>query len=341
MGEPGSRPTIYDVARVAGVSKSLVSLVLQGSQQVSSERRRAVVEAIEQLGYRPSRAAATLAGSRSRSVGVVIDDYSNLWFVGLLKGLRTVLDPLGYTVLVSDRHQAGPLRQDAVNSFLASQVDGVVIAAELGVEGEALPVPAVVAGTRLHSVAGADRIATDNALGVRLAVTHLVELGHRRIGHVTGVGGSARGRRNAYLAMMRELNEPARMAGLGELTNEAGGYRGAVKLLERYPEITALLAANDTMALGALAALREAGRSVPHDVSLVGYDNSPLAKARFLALTTVDVHNARVGRACAQALLRRMRDPEASPQVLTLPPTLVVRSSSAPLSPAPLHSPWH
>ncbi|MGB2977424.1 MAG: LacI family DNA-binding transcriptional regulator, partial [Propionicimonas sp.] len=114
------------------MSKSLVSLVLQGSQQVSSERRRAVVEAIEQLGYRPSRAAATLAGSRSRSVGVVIDDYSNLWFVGLLKGLRTVLDPLGYTVLVSDRHQAGPLRQDEVNSFLASQVDGVVIAAELG-----------------------------------------------------------------------------------------------------------------------------------------------------------------------------------------------------------------
>lgn len=332
MGRDEGRPTIYDVARAARVSKSLVSLVLQGSDMVGPERRRAVLDAIEELGYRPSRAAATLAGSRSRMIGVVIDDYSNLWFLELLRGLRAVVDPLGYYVTVSDQHEVGPLRMDAIDGFLAAHADGLVIAAELPQNREGLGLATVVAGSREHLVAGADRIANDDALGVRLAIDHLRSLGHRRIGHITGVGGSAQRRLEAYRALMAEAGEPARDAGWDQETNEEGGYRGMIDLLRRYPEMTALFAANDTMALGALAALREAGRRVPDDFSIVGYDNSVLAGTHYLNLTTVDCRNFDVGVAVAQALLRRIKDPALAPEDVTIPPSLVLRSSTAPLA---------
>ncbi len=323
------RPTIYDVARVAGVSKSLVSLVLQGSDLVSAKRRKAVLEAIQQLDYRPSRAAATLAGSRSHTIGVVIDDYSNLWFIQLLRGLREVLAPLGYYVTVSDQHPVGPMQMDAIDGFLAAQADGIVVAAELAQDRDALGVATVVAGTREFSIKGAVRIAGDEDVGVGLAVEHLRSLGHRRIGHITGVGGAAKRRLRAYRALMAEAGEPARDAGHEQETNEPGGYAGMVDLLQRHPEMTALFAANDTMALGALAALRETGRRVPEDFSIVGYDNSPLASAHYLDLTTIDDKSFDVGVAVAKALLQRMENPEAELDKVSIIPSLVLRSSTA------------
>ena len=322
------RPTIYDVAREAGVSKSLVSLVVNESPLVSDVKRAAVKDAIARLGYRPSRAAATLATQRTRMVGLVVDDFENPWFVTLLRGVREVMGPQGFQVAVREHYHLGDHVVNAVEGFLDSQVDALLIAGEPGHDFGPLGVPAVIQGTRLHDVAGADRVLSDEPMGVRLVMEHLYERGHRLIGHVTGAGGSAKVRLDAYLEVVAAAGERHRYAGVGNETNEEGGYLGALELLDRYPGVTAVFAANDTMALGVRAALRERGKEVPVDVALAGYDDSLLARSRFLDLTTVDVRGLEAGRACGEVLLRRLADPGNDLETVVVPTSLVVRSST-------------
>lgn len=313
------------------MSKSLVSLVLNGSDLVSAAKSEAVKEAIAKLGYRPSRAASNLAADRTHTVGLVIDDFQNPWFVELLQGIRAAMGPLGFHIAIREHYEADGRFVNAIDGFLDTQVDALVIAAEPGHDFPDLGIPTVIEGARLHTVAGSDHVSSDVQLGVGLALGHLQSLGHRAIGHVTGLGGSAQARLRAYLHFMKEAGEPARYAGERNPTNEEGGYVGTAELLRRYPEVTAVFAANDTMALGARAALSEVGRDVPRDVALVGYDNSFLARSRFLDLTTVDNRGFAVGVASGEALLRRLNDPEAEPEVIVIPPLLVVRSSSVPV----------
>ena len=322
------RPTIYDVAREAGVSKSLVSLVLNDSSLVAEAKRHAVQEAIAKLGYRRSQAASALAADRTRTVGLVIDDFQNPSFVELLRGLRAAVGPQGFHVAIREHYREGDDFVSAIDGFLDSQVDALVIAAEPGRDLPALGVPTVLEGTRLHRVDGADTVESDQRLGVQQLMGHLRSVGHRRIGHVTGAGGAAAVRLEAYLEAMAAVGEAPRFAGRSNETNEDGGYAGAVELVRRHPDVTAVFAANDTMALGARAALREAGREVPRDVALIGYDNSHLARSRFLDLTTVDSHAYDAGVACGEAILRRLAEPDLPPAAVVVPSTLVVRSSS-------------
>jgi DNA-binding LacI/PurR family transcriptional regulator len=322
--QSAARPTIYDVAHRAGVSKSLVSLVLRGSDKVSPARRDAVLAAIRELGYRPSQAATVLASRRTRAIEVVIDDYRNLWFVDLLDGLREALTDHGYRLSVTDREgtSGGPV------PALASGIDGLVVARD---PGEGLLTgwagPTVIAGWRTGEVPGADRVANDDEAGSRLAVGHLLGLGHRRIGHLSGAGGAAGHRRAAFEAAVRSAGATGPVVTGGD-TTEDDGYRAAAELLRREPDVTAIYAANDSMALGALAALKERGLSVPGDISLVGYDDSPLAQSRFIDLTSVDDKSREVGRAAGHALLARLDNPDRPAENLLIEPALVVRGST-------------
>ena len=331
----GQRPTIYDVASLAGVSKSLVSLVLQGSSRVSEPRRAAVLAAIAELGYRPSRAATMLASHRTKNVEVVIDDYRNLSFVGLLVGLRSELASHGYHLTVTDRAlnatPGGLSAPMGVGTGLSTNLDGLIIAAE---PDDALLVgwtgPTVIAGWRATLPSGADLVANDDELGGRMAVDHLLHLGHRRIGHLTGASGPAAHRRVGFVDRMLSAGlQPSVSDDLGG-TAEEDGYRTAADLLDENPDITAIFAANDTMALGALAAIRARGRNVPADISLIGYDNSPLAQSRYLEITSIDDRSELVGAAAGKALLARFEDPALEPQRTLLEPTLVVRATTAP-----------
>jgi DNA-binding LacI/PurR family transcriptional regulator len=324
-----TRPTIYDVAQRAGVSKSLVSLVLQNAPQVSEKRRAAVLAAIAELGYRPSNAATSLAGSRTRSIGVAIDDFENLWFVDLLRGMRQVLDQSGLNVSVADRHLNAHLELDPVDAFLAMRVEGLVLAMETaGPIPDLGGVPVVVAGARDVVPPGADLVSNDDAEGARLATQHLLGLGHRTIGHLTGAGGIAALRRASYEATMAEAGLSSVAMGSGGTTEE-DGYVATLALLERIPDVTAIFAANDVMLLGALAALRERDLAVPDDVSVVGYDNSPLAASHYLALTTVDDRSVDVGIHAARAILARRGEPHRAPSRVLLSPRLVRRASTA------------
>ena len=333
VAEPNpARPTIYDVARRAGVSKSLVSLVLQGSDRVSPARRDAVQAAIRELGYRPSQAATVLASRRTRAIEVVIDDYRNLWFVDLLDGLRAALSDQGYRLSVTDR--AGTTGGTAEHPMpaLAAGIDGLVVARDPG--GELLTGwhgPTVIAGWRAGEVPGADRVANDDEQGSRLAVEHLLALGHRRIGHLSGRGGAAEHRRTAFEGAVEAAGAQGSIAvGSGE-TTESDGYLAATELLDGQPDLTAIYAANDSMALGALAALKERGLSVPADVSLVGYDDSPLAQSRFIDLTSVDDRSREVGAAAGRALLARIDDPDRPAEYRLIEPALAVRGSTGPV----------
>lgn len=327
------RATIYDVAAAAGVSKSLVSLVLQGSPKVSATRREAVHRAMRELNYRPSRAAAALAGNRSRTIGVVIDDFNNPWFIDLLDGLRDVLEPLGVTPTITDSARDSIDGQTALDNLVSARADAIVIACEPTAEMvAAADVPLFIAGNRARSIDGATIIASDDALGGRIATRHLLDLGHRSIAFLSGAGGSARLRELSYLDEMRRAGlRPIVVPGPGA-TNEPEGFATATALLRDEPGVTAIFAANDSMAFGARAALTDAGLRVPHDVSLVGYDNSAVAKSQLLRLTTMEDNSREVGRRVARAALAAQAG-EPFDEGAPVEPELVVRASTG--SPRP------
>ncbi|AVL99019.1 LacI family transcriptional regulator [Gordonia iterans] len=328
---PQKRPTIYDVAQAAGVSKSLVSLVLQDSPKVGEESRRAVREAIAELGYRPSRAAANLAAGRTRVVGVLIDDYTNLWFVDLVRGLHASLGPAGYRLSVVDI-ATDDQAEDPVDQFLSMRVDGMVVGTDPpgALAGAGLP-PVVVVGTREvpASENRYDVVANDDAEGGRLVARHLVGLGHRRLGHIAVASGAGRARRAAFESEARSGGAQVISTGEARGATDRAGYDGARELLDADPGITALFAANDVLAVGALAAARDVGREVPGDLSVVGYDDTSLAAARLVGLTTVDDLSFEVGRRAGASLLDRMRGGAADPVRVQLQPVLTVRGTTA------------
>lgn len=328
------RPTISDVARHAGVSTSLVSLVLQGSPLVREPKRAAVDAAIKELGYRPSRAAATLAGGASKTIGLIIDDYRNLWFVELLHGLQAELEQHGYHVTVVDSPGDETPGNGPIDQLLSLRVDGIVVA--MDPRDSMLPAtwaPTVVAGWRDRIPDGADLVANDDNAGGRLAAGHLLDLGHTRIAHLTGSGGAAAHRRAGFLLRCAEAGLPVRLWGEGHGTSEEDGYQAARTLMEHFPDTTAIFAANDIMAVGALAALRERGLQAPRDVSVLGYDNSPLAMSRYLDLSSIDAKSGDVGIGAARALLARMEE-SSRPLLRTLiQPELAPRGTTAAVSP--------
>ncbi|KTR04144.1 hypothetical protein NS330_16005 [Curtobacterium citreum] len=328
--------TIYDVAARAGVSKSLVSLVLQRSPRVSDQRRQAVLTAIQELDYRPSTAAVSLAGTRSRTIGVVLDDFRNQWFVDLLTGLRESLQDQGHRLVVADRFLNTGLDASPVEGFLSMRVEGIVIAGEPDTD-LAIPasMPVVVAGGRA-TLPRADTVANDDRAGGRMAAEHLLSLGHTRIGFV-GASSAASAER---LAGLQERVGTARADGppdaevvtsvmRGEPT-ETAGAEAVGHLLDEHPDVTAVFAANDVMALGALSALADRGLRVPEDVSVMGYDDTPLAATAYVALTSIDDRSVEIGRGAGERLLARIADPTAPAQETLVEPRLVARRTTAP-----------
>lgn len=341
------RPTIYDVAERAGVSKSLVSLVLRNSPKVSDEKRAAVLAAVAELEYTPSRLAAGLAGTRTRSIGVVVDDFANLWFVEALAGLRAALEPGGYALSVADARLNAHLGVDPIDAFRALRVDGIVLAGEAGAESVArADVPVVVLGTRAVHAPSLPVIASDEVEGGRLATRHLADLGHRRIVCVSGPGASAAARERGYREALADLGVAPRVVA-ADSTEEGAARMVAAELFRSAAGAsssddaapTAVFAVNDPMAVGVIGAARDAGLSVPGDLSVVGYDDSPLAAYGIVALSTVSGDPRELGEAAGEVLLARLGSSGAGSRAGASPvagsrifaPELVVRGTTGPL----------
>ena len=337
---PGPRPTIRDVAEHAGVSKSLVSLVLRGSPKVSPDRRAAVQRSIAELGYRPNAAARTLREGRSRAIGVLLNDVRHPWYIDLLDGLISVLEADGRHLVLSGGGRLNRRTDDSVlRGFLALEADGFILAgtqADSPVIAEiASVVPTVAVGWPGIDLPRVDAVANDDLAGATLATRHLIELGHRRIAHISGrLSGTS-----TVVGKLRQqgYEETMRACGLGEYIRvepgdftEDAGYRATVRLLSGDQPPTAIFAVDDITCLGAQSAASEMNVSVPAGLSLVGYDNSYLVRLRSIWLTSVDSAGFDAGRLAARTLLARVADPARPAEVHLLDPTLQVRGSTAP-----------
>ncbi|MFE4949573.1 LacI family DNA-binding transcriptional regulator [Leifsonia sp. NPDC056665] len=333
MDSPRAEPTIRTVAARAGVSKSLVSLVLQGSPKVSPARRAAVEAAMADLGYQPSLVAQSLSARRTGVFGVVMNDLRNPWFVDCLEGFASAAGEAGYRTVLADERldDAGG---GLVESILRLHVDGLVLMGTMTpsptLRDAARRRPTVVAASRDFPGTGLDVVANDDATGTRLALDHLWGLGHRRIAHIDGGPGAIPAiRRDTFRAYLveRGINDPAVEAGG---TTEGDGYAAGLRLLASDCPPTAVFAFNDVVATGVLAAARERGQAVPEDLSVVGYDNTSLAAMRLVQLTSVDNASTVVGAAAAQALITRLEDPDTEGGLTLIEPNLVIRETTAP-----------
>ena len=326
-------PTIRDVAARAGVSKSLVSLVVRGDPHVSPARREAIRQAMAELGYRPNLTARSLSRSRSDAVGVLLNDLRNPWFVDLLAGLATTLRTAGLVPLMADSHTDQRIGVRSVDSLVRQGVDALVVVGTTS-ESEAVAqaaeqLPVVLAGTREPELPGVDVVVNDDWVGAELATRHLVELGHRRIAHLQGPGLIGRLRAGAYQAVLREAGlDPVGYLEPGGMSEESGDA-ATRRVLARHDPPTAILAFNDIAAIGALSALADRGLRVPQDVSVVGYDNTYLARIRHIWLTSVDNGNFAVGVQAGRCLLARLQGGTGPGELHLVPPSLVVRGSSA------------
>lgn len=326
-----SRPTILDVAERAGVSKSLVSLVLNDSPYVSDERRNAVHDAIKELGYRPNAVARSLVQQRSYVLGVMLSNLHNPFFADLVDGIEDQALESGYRALLNSGKRDPHREAIALETLLELQTDGLILAGTLlnmkTINQACRSVPTVVISRATRSQV-VDSVSDDDRAGAGIAIDHLVSLGHRRIAHIDGgAGAGAKRRRSGYKAAMeRHGLDPMIVAGS---YTEEGGSQGVAHLLEMKMHPTAIFAANDLAALGCLQALSDAGMSVPDDVSLVGYDNAWLAQLKHVSLTTIDQPREEMGATAVKLLTERLDGGRTAAKHIVLPPSLVVRSTTA------------
>jgi DNA-binding LacI/PurR family transcriptional regulator len=325
------RVTLADVAARAGVSRALASLVIREAPGPSAASREAVLRVAADMGYRPDPAAQLLRKHRSRLLGVLFDP-GDPFHADLLEALYPAAERRGYDIVLSAR-VASRSEQRAVDGLLTSRCEGLVLlgsgttTAQLRSIGERAPVAVI---GRRGAPSGVDGVHAADQAGAAAAVDLLVELGHRRIRHVDG------GRRPGAAERRRGYRVAVRRHGLvadvvqGDHTEESG-VRAARELLNRPDGVTAVFAGNDRCALGVLDTLLRAGRSIPGDFSVVGYDDSRLARLTHIDLTTVAQEPVEMAGLAVDAVLRRLDgDADGPPRDIALPPHLVVRGTTGP-----------
>lgn len=333
----GARPVMDDVAKLAGVSKQTVSRVLNDHPAVRPETREAVLTAMRTLGYRPSRSARSLASGRTRMLGVISFDAARYGPASTLTAINTAAQEAGYLIssIALDTADRDTVVQ-AADRLSAEGADGVIaIAPQLWVAralAEArLDTPLVVLDNDLGD--GTPVVTSDARTGARKATEHLLALGHTTVWHVAGPAGwtSADRRAESWRATLKTAGVRAPAPLVGDWSADSGYDLGRV--LAKNPEVTAVFVSNDQMALGVLRALHEAGRRVPDDVSVVGYDDIPEAAHFLPPLTTVRTDFSDIGTRSLHVLLERIEAGGAStaPGALSVVPAdLVVRRSTAP-----------
>lgn len=326
--------SINDVAALAGVSAQTVSRVSTGAANVRDQTRDRVLVAMEQLGYAPNLAARALKSGSFATIGVIAHQLARTGESHTVEAVVNAANDAGYTVTLIDLQS--PSSRDvsaAVNRLSHQAIDGLLV---IGAETTApatisLPprLPVVVSDARF--VGHHPAVAGDDAGGALHAVRHLMDLGHRTVHHIAGPAGSvpAQQRLDAWRSALRAAERDVPMPFPGDWT-VASGYRAGQRVAEDRT-ITAVFCGNDEMAAGAYRALHEAGRSVPADVSVIGFDDIPLAEYFTPPLTTVAQDFHAIAHQLVELLLRQIREGTALRDVHSLVPTkLVVRASTAP-----------
>jgi LacI family transcriptional regulator len=342
MNATKARATITDVASEAGVHPSTVSRVLNGhaGSTIREATRERVLAAAEVLGYRPSALARSLRLKRTLTLGMLVPDITNPFFSSIIKGAEDAARERGYNLILCNSEDQ-PEREAAYLLLLRErQVDGVLIAssqmADETIEGlRADSFPFVLVNRAAQD--GEDlAVVVDNHAAAVEVVAHLAALGHRRVGHIAGPQNTTTGRdrREGYEAGVRAhglADEPALVVEADAFSEDAGD-RALGIMLAGPAQPTAVFAANDLIAVGMLQRLRRIGVRVPDDLSIVGFNDIPLAGLLEPALTTVRVPQLAMGVAGAHLLIDRLEGRPIGEIRLTLPTELVIRASSAALA---------
>jgi LacI family transcriptional regulator len=331
------RATLRDVARIAGVHPGTVSRALNPATEalVRVETVQRVRQVAEELGYRPNPLARGLKTNRSYTVGVIVPDIQNPLFPPIIRGLDDRLGEAGYTPLIANTDNDPARERIDFEAMRTRAVDGFITATarldhELLDEVAALGTPLVLVNRRVADGSLPSATADDRA-GVRLAVEHLVALGHTRIAHLGGPQEVSTGRQR--LEGFREAMAPAgldaSMTRVGRAFTEPEGARLCAELLDAGEPVTAIVAGNDLMALGCYDVFAERGIACPADISVVGFNDMPFVDRFAPPLTTVRIPHYEIGVAAAQLLLDRLQSAQDGPTEVVLPAKLIVRGSTA------------
>jgi DNA-binding LacI/PurR family transcriptional regulator len=325
---------MHDVARLAGVSHQTVSRVLNDAPNIRDETKQRVLDSMEQLQYRPNRAARALVTSRSRTIGILSSSRTQYGPAASMQAIEDAAGAAGYSVTTANINGLDSASiVSAIDRLLDQAIEGLVVIAPQRrvfdtLAGMALRLPIV---TLQSAGSESDRsLSVDQISGARLATGHLIDLGHRSIYHLAGPQDwiEAEARMTGFLDEMNFRDVQATAPILGDWTAEFGYFAG--RELLRVRDFTAIFAANDQMALGLLHAIRDAGLDVPGDISVVGFDDVPDAAHFWPPLTTVRQDFAELGRRCMALLLGGLE--AAEEYAGSIRPTLIVRASTGPPS---------
>ena len=337
---PRKPAVMSDVGRLAGVSHQTVSRVINGSRHVRPATRDRVLAAMRELGYRPNSSARALATGRTRTVGVISFDTTLYGPASTLFGIERAAHEAGYSIMVTSLKALDRVTVvQAIERLRRQGVDGILVIASEEETAQALlhaPVDVPLVAVEAGPDAGLPVVAVDQRRGAAMATQHLLSLGHRTVHHITGPLGSLEsqtrgaGWRETLAAAGAERPEPL----IGDWTARTGYHLG--RRMARDRSVTAVFVSNDQMALGLLRAMHEAGRRIPEDVSVVGFDDIPESPYFTPPLTTVRQDFGEVGSRSLRVLVRAIERVEAGqrpPDSSLVPPELVIRASTAPPSP--------
>lgn len=330
--------TITDVSKRAGVSRSTVSRVVADNGYVSETKRRAIEKAIAELGYRPNTLAQALRSNRSNMIGAVVVDVGTPYYANMVYGLQRTARDAGKSLMVSSGYADQDEEAKAIIELVDRSCDGLVLYLERPLRPDVIGIirmagiPVVMIGRN----AGWDAqglVLLDNFGGAREAMRFLLQQGHRRIVHLSGQAdyGDTVARLEGVEAALAEWGMS--MADIhvvsGEFSEEFG-YRATAGLLRDGHDFTAIFAADDDMAAGVLLALRRAGKSIPEDVSVIGFDDAFHARHMWPPLTTIKQPIDALGAAAARQLLALLANPASAPVQTIIETSLVVRDSVGP-----------
>ena len=326
--------TIADVAKEAGVSTQTVSRVINEKGEISPATRQRVLEAIEQLGYRPNSLARGLAMNKTLTLGLIVPDIANPFFPEIVQGAEEVALEHGYTIVLGNTNESVEREMNVLRTLEARRVDGLILCSSRLPEEQLLPLLVryneVVLINRQVTLDNVSMVRVDYVQGTRMAISHLLERGRRHIGFLAGpsTSHSHHMRLQAFIQTLQEHGRPYDPSAvfLCAPTTE-GGYLAARAVLQQRADLDGLLCYNDLVAIGVLQACVELGIVVPEKLAVIGFDDIQAAHLVTPALTTVGISKPLLGAKATELLLKRLAGDQQGVD-LVLPSQLIVRSST-------------
>ncbi len=337
--------TLVELSELLKVSPATISRAINRPEMVSAEMRERVLEAVREHSYRPNGIARSLRKGRSQTVGLVVSDLQNPFYSGIVKAIEHALSSYGYSCVVCDASESQDKEQRALRLLGELKVSGIIHGfsgsgsdelERLGLDG--IPIVEIDRASGMH---GTDTVLVDNVQGAKAAVDHLLGLGHERVGmvsgppHLTTGSGRLQGYKTAIGNAGIRVDED--LIAYGDFKEESGRL-AARRLLSLVPRPTALFVGNNEMAAGALSAIQEAGLSLPHDLSLVSFDDVRWARYVNPPLTVVAQPVQQMGQAAAQLLLERLSGRQESARRVFEPTLLIRQSTAAPAGATAAHA---